>query len=114
MTDEHEHAPLPDIEWSGVTTAYPHKHDPSAPLPADTQKALHKVWLLDVQWSDCPVEVEAEVQQMWRDYSLANDHSVIKTTLCDLLDEHPLIAKFILEQEPSIGHDEKIFIHWWW
>lgn len=61
------------LPYSGVTTAYPHKHHPDEPLPPDTPKALRKEWFLDAQWTDLPVEVENDIKRLWRARKLGND-----------------------------------------
>lgn len=103
-------------EFSGRTTAYSHKFDDWNTKPCNGSPALSKVWYLDVQWSDCPVEVESEVIKMWRNYELGNDNYILKFTLEELLNEEEaeLTVKFIKERQPDIANDELIIIHWWW
>lgn len=112
------------IEWSGKTSSYHHKWH-NTPNGPDVESGFRKVWFLDAQWSDCPVEVEEEVKAMWQNYELGNDHYIIKTTLEDLgygvEDEvedgepvYPATIQYILEKEPLIGHEDQILIHWWW
>lgn len=95
------------VVWSGKTTAY---------SKANTNVAFRKVWLLDAQWTDCPVEVEERIREMWEEQELRNDVSVIKTTLTELLEEpaNHVIAQYILEKNPEIEDGEQILIHWWW
>lgn len=108
------------INWSGKTTSFHHKWF-DTPNPEGVDQAFRQVYLLDVQWSDCPIEVEREVRELWKDFSLGNDHSIVKWSKSDLLeweDSYPVIIQYIREQiekrNLQIGDDELILIHWWW
>ena len=101
------------VQWSGKTSSYHHKWN-TTPNPDDTPKGFRKVWYLDAQWSDCPIEVENQVKEMWESWGLGNDSSVIKTNLSDLEADWPIVAQYVKEQEPEITEDELILIHWWW
>lgn len=107
--------------WSNKTSSYHHKwHD--TPNPDDVDQALRQVWVLDLQWSNCPEELEREANYIWQSWNLSNDHCYKKFTLKDLKSEYfsdlPLINKYILEQIEArnldIKEDEQILIHWWW
>lgn len=122
--------------WSGRTTAMEHKRKFPSKLNPNTKQGFRKVWLLDAQWSTCPVEVEEQVKALWRFYERGNDYHVILTSLQDLKKGYngvdvelyntlskrwgtvplktDLIVKYILEVEPTIGENDQIFIHWWW
>lgn len=115
------------ITWSGVTSAYEHKHRPNAILPESTKLGFRKVWLLDAQWSTCPVEVEDQVKALWSWYENGNDRFVIKTNLGDLKDFHENENykdgnKFIktnaivqyAEEMGIVDDEDEILIHWWW
>ena len=101
--------------WSGKTTSFHHKWN-DTPNPENVDKAFKKVWFLDAQWTDCPVEVEMEVIELWKDYELGNDNCVVKTSISSLeeMENYPTIIKYILNCEPDIKHDDQILIHWWW
>lgn len=104
-------------EWSGRTTSYSHKFDDWATKPADDSSAIIRPIFLDVQWSDCPVEVEREVVAMWRNHELWNDVCIVKTTIDDLEDDGDstvCIRRFIKERVPEVENNELIIIHWWW
>ncbi len=125
------------VEWSGRTSSYNHKFDDwqSKPLEPNHRKAVRKQYILDAQWSDCPVEVETQVQDIWRLCELGNDNYIFKTSINNLLDtveegttvdrwndethkweEGPLMVDAIVQylREQGIGDDEQIWIHWWW
>lgn len=107
--------------WNDKTSSYHHKwHD--TPNPDNVDQALKQVWVLDLQWSNCPEELEREAKYIWECWSLSNDYCYKQFTLKDLKLEHsldlPLINKYILEQievrNLDIKEDENILIHWWW
>lgn len=100
-------------EWlatlSGKDCSYGNKWD----KPSDGHDSLRKEWFFDVQWSDCPVEVETEVRQAWRDYELGNDRYIIKREMDEeLFEEYPAIY-FWLEHK-GVQQGEMVIIHWWW
>jgi len=117
------------LPYSGVTTAYLHKHHPDQPLPPDTPKALRKEWFLDAQWTDLPVEVENDIQRLWAAHELGNDDYMIRETPAELAeaqevifvegsgyDEVPLNLTYLLQylREQGVPDDEYVIIHWWW
>lgn len=115
---------MPDkIQWSGKTTSYHHKwHDTPNP-PGEAKSGFRKIWFLDAQWSDCPVEVEEEVRKIWQCLQLGNDHYIFKTCINDLSmpsaqeythGECPAIVQWVREKVPEIKGDEIFIIHWWW
>lgn len=100
-------------EWlaslSGKDTSYGNKWD----KPSDGHDSVTKVWYFDVQWSDCPVEVEEQVIQVWEDYELGNDRYMFKCNLDEeLFEEYPAIY-FWLEHK-GVQKGEKVIVHWWW
>lgn len=108
-----EQATPQPVQWSGKTSSYNHKWN-DTPNPPDTKKGFRKVWFLDAQWSTCPIEVERQVREMWSDYDCGNDRYVIKTDLATLRDSYPVVAQYVAEQQPDIGEEELILVHWWW
>ena len=107
--------------WSDKTSSYHHKWN-DTPNPKDVKPALKQVWVLDLQWSDCPEELEREAKYIWQSWSLGNDHCYKEFTLEDLKSDYstdlPLINKYISEQiefrNLDIKEKEQILIHWWW
>jgi len=107
------------LPYSGKTTAYHHKHYPNDPIPEDTPKSLSKVFYLDVQWSDCPVEVEKDVKKLWKSYNLGNDYYFLKLSIKDLVDmtfDKNLTLDYLIQylREQNLPENEKVIIHWWW
>ncbi len=80
------------------------------------KSCFKKVILFDVQWSDCPVEIEDEVRKLWQAWELGNDHCIIKWDWhfdCeDYPDGCPQIAAFL--RSKGFTEDDEILIHWWW
>lgn len=130
MTDEVQ---LEKVEWSGVTSSYLHKWHPEKPNEPDTALGVRKVWLLDAQWSTCPVEVENQVKDLWRWAELGNDQYMYKTTIDGLIELQAMEEKIeqwsgskwvkatlktnaIIQylREMGVGENEKVIIHWWW
>lgn len=124
-------------KFSGRTSAYAHKFDDWATKDiSDVKKAVRKVTILDAQWSNCPVEVEDQVKDLWRHLEFGNDHYYADTTLQDLreMDEDEsaetnrfdekemewktikLRTNLIVEylEANGVAEEEQILIHWWW
>lgn len=102
------------ITWSGKTSSYHHKWN-DTPNPDDVKEGFRQVFLLDAQWTTCPIEVENEVKKMWHEYECGNDNYYVRTRLNDIdKDKYPAIIQYITEQKPDIDPSEHILIHWWW
>lgn len=121
-------------KWSGEVTA-PLEGYPPKPHP-DTKSGFRPIWVLDVQWSTCPVEVKDQVKDLWHLYEGRNDNFIVKTTLDNLKYEFvdskverfndkirkwvevplktDLIIQYIKEEAPGLDDDEEFYIHWWW
>jgi hypothetical protein len=96
--------------YSGRTTSHHHKRDDWKDVPTDGRECIQAVNFFDVQWSNCPVEVEDEVKRLWRDYELGNDNYFFKWGECDEEeDTYPIIAKYLKSRGITKCH-----IHWWW
>lgn len=130
------------LKFSGQTTAYEHKHgDKWKASPGHGDECLKLVKFLDVQWSNCPVEIEDVVKQMWTRRELGNDNYILKTDFDQLdeaiaeTDEDPtchttrcydrnsmtrverqinyrLLKDFLVSKGVNPG--ETVYIHWWW
>lgn len=93
----------------GKDTSYASKWDQEP----DGENSVKKVWFFDVQWSDCPTEVEAEVRHMWRAHELGNDNYIVKRNLDEgLYDDYPMIYMWL--KHKGVQEDEFVIIHWWW
>ena len=74
---------------------------------------------MDIQWSDCPVEIEEIVKKMWSAYELGNDYCFLKFTsfndLKEKIDEEEDFKTFIEYcRSQGIKDNELCVIHWWW
>jgi len=95
---------------SGRTTSHSHKFDDWKNKPSNGKDAIQQVTIFDVQWSNCPIEVENEVKRMWLELEYGNDYYYHKW--CgdgDQTERWPIIAAYL----QSRGVKECL-IHWWW
>lgn len=111
------------MSYSGYTSLHDHKwakrkgEEPPA-IPEGANPGVKKVWMLDAQWSTCPVEVENQVKLLWQAYELGNDHYMIKISIDDLLEQHSdekptdLIVQYL--RENGVPDEDNVIIHWWW
>ena len=128
------------MEFSGRTTDYSHKHGEGW---RDNKNAgdecLKTVKFLDVQWSNCPVEIEDFVRKEWRRRELGNDNYFFQAKPSDYLGENKemefevwewgdtreeqkgwvwtevntqFFGEWLLSK--GVEEDETVFIHWWW
>ena len=96
--------------YSGRVTDHCHKFDDWQEHDAShAEDCIRQHTLFDVQWSNCPVEVEAEVKQLWRDFGLGNDYYYVHWNTLDYGEEYPIIDEYL----KSRGVTECL-IHWWW
>jgi hypothetical protein len=107
------------VDYSGRTSAYRHKHSDWQNYPIDetVERGVRKVFMLDAQWSTCPIEVEEQVKGLWLANELGNDRYMLKHTIEDLLeysDEFPTDAIVQYLRENGVPDDEMVIIHWWW
>lgn len=100
------------MEYSGRTTAHAHKFDNWEEKGKGIGKdCIQKCDFFDVQWSNCPVEVEAEVIRLWHDAELGNDKYFYKwDSDCEVAEEYPIIHEYLT----SRGITGRCLIHWWW
>lgn len=123
-------------QFSGRTSAYLHKHikwkdkDYSTmpkyltdgkldwnKVPHGEKSAIQATTIFEAQWSDCPVEVEEEVKQLWRDNELGNDTCYYNWNIenenesdgADGKIKYPLIRAYLKSKKIK-----KCLIHWWW
>lgn len=116
------------MNFSGRTSTLAHKQgDAWKKSPGAGEECLSTVRLLNVQWTNCPVEVEDQVRNIWRREELGNDNSYYRTSLSDIdqcieydsEDEpiHPVnwqLLKDFLISKGVTDPKEEILIHWWW
>mgnify|MGYP005831310545 CR=1 FL=1 len=103
-------------------------------------KAFNQYWVLDAQWTDCPEEVEEQVESLWRYFELGNENFMWRGTLNSLIsllnegaevdtwvwgetDEEkkgwvkkPIKLDKLIDYAREQGRedDETFIIHWWW
>ena len=125
------------VDLSGRTTCLEHRQagDNWKYIQERGDECIQHPTVLEVQWSNCPVEVEAAVREMWASYEYQNDHvyhawqmddvepdpyEYDLTTLEELMEYEPnevpdkfrwpLIQSFL----ESKGLKGRVLIHWWW
>lgn len=99
-------------KYSGRTTAYEHKHPDWQTKRFQTTPAIHRATIFDVQWTDCPVEVEEAVKKLWQDYDLGNDNVYFNWDGDDLgahATHYPIIHEYL-----KSNGVKRCLIHWWW
>ena len=105
------------------------------PNPPYIKNALRKILFLDVKWTNCPIEVEDQVRDLWRLHELGNDNYILKESIESLIEyetnnvmveqwdnkeikykEVPLKTDAIVQylREQGVKDDEQVIIHWWW
>ena len=94
-------------KYSGKTTDYEHKHGNWKESPGAGPDCIQAMNVFEVQWSNCPVEVEDEVRKLWKDMEFGNDDYYFKWEEDDAT--YPVITAYLKSQ----GID-KCLIHWWW
>ncbi len=97
------------MEYSGRTTSHSHKFDDWKERKGSDNPAIKQVTLFDVQWSDCPVEVEEEVKKMWGDFGLGNDRFYFDWGDAEVASRYPIINEYLKSKGVT-----KCLIHWWW
>lgn len=100
-------------EYSGRTTCYEHKHgDIWRETPGAGKDCIQEKTVFEVQWSNCPVEVEKEVRRLWRENEYGNDvHYYSWNDEDDDSDAegYPIIAEYLRSRGIN-----RCLIHWWW
>lgn len=79
----------------------------------EPENSVSKIWFFDVQWSDCPTQVENEVRHLWSNLELGNDHYMYKGTLDEeFFDDYPNIYFWL--KHNGVSEKESFIVHWWW
>tara|TARA_B100000929_G_scaffold108179_1_gene85691 strand:- start:321 stop:650 length:330 start_codon:yes stop_codon:yes gene_type:complete len=98
---------------SGRTTSHSHKFGDWQQKEPNGSDSVKQVTVLDAQWSDCPVEVEDEVKQIWTDFELGNDRYVYQTQMDDQLrEEYPKVYLWL--QHKGVKEGQEVWVYWWW
>jgi hypothetical protein len=128
-----------ELVLSGICSAYEHKLVKAGQdipkLAENTLPAVRKAWVLDAQWSDCPVEIEKIVRQLWRLNELGNDRYLLKMSIDDMEEGHDegdtsevwkgmpdgwqqekidyvKLAAYL--RSKGVADDDVVWFHWWW
>lgn len=101
--------------YSGRTTALEHKNDRTW-TQADISKVkdcIQTATIFDVQWSNCPVEVQDDVRSLWRNRDLGNDDHYVRYDKRAVdngeWDLYPEIVHYLNSRGVTT-----CLIHWWW
>lgn len=102
--------------------------------------ALHKMWVLDAQWTDLPKDIEDIISNLWGYHGLGNDNYMLRRSINNFVDQEKdgfeceqwfwgetqeeqkgwVVSSCSLQplidylREKEIPDDEEIIIHWWW
>ena len=97
-------------KYFGKTTAYEHKFNEDwKDSPGAGAECIQAMNVFEVQWSNCPAEVEKEVITLWKDMSFGNDWFYYTWDPIEDEENYPGVAAYLKSR--SIG---KCLIHWWW
>ncbi|MBV5347781.1 hypothetical protein JZU46_06170 [bacterium] len=97
-------------EYSGRTTAYAHKHEGWETKGLNVgDDCIQQHTIFEAQWSNCPIEVEAEVKKLWSDREFGNDYYYAGWDGEEMGEDYPIIHEYLT----SRGITECL-IHWWW
>lgn len=101
-------------QYSGRTSAYEHKrNDWQQADISKVSEAIRLTYILEAQWTKCPIEVEKEVKKLWKDNEYGNDYFYHTWSWDDeYTSNYPIITQYLKEQ--GIDSSKKILIHWWW
>ena len=75
------------------------------------REPLRKQLVLDVQWSNCPIEVVDEVKDIWKNNCYGNDNFIHKYKIKSH-DQYHHLNRYLSKK--GVGDDEVVWIHWWW
>lgn len=96
--------------YSGRTTSHSHKFDNWKETPTEIiSDCIKNVILFDVQWSNCPIEVEAEVKRLWKNMEFGNDFYYYEWDSVEDEEQYPIIYEYLTSRGVT-----KCLIHWWW
>lgn len=95
--------------YSGRTTCYEHKRGDWEKTPGAGAECIQQHTIFDVQWTNCPVEVEDEVKRLWLNVEYGNDNYYFTWDDEENAEDYPVIAKYLRGKGVT-----KCLIHWWW
>lgn len=121
------------MKYSGRNTSREHQGNDWKQHNGPFNPSITTETVFNAQWTDCPIEVEQAVKQLWRDYEFGNDHYYFQWDHEEIfgdgtpdpehdgktkeeLDEffgiqeyHYIIDEYLLSKGVK-----KCLIHWWW
>jgi hypothetical protein len=75
--------------------------------------SVYKQWYFNAQSTDCPIEVEDEVRNLWEEIGLGNDNYIYHTKVNQkLFKNYPKIYFWL--KHKGVPNNEEVIIHWWW
>lgn len=84
-------------------------NDWASKTPANPRPSIRQETIFEVQWSECPVEVEADVIKLWNDFRAGNDHWYLPWNSEEDGENYPLIDEYLKSKGVT-----QCLIHWWW
>src|SRR4051812_38994575 len=97
------------MEYSGRTSSLQHKRVDWQEYKGPFTPAFSQETVFNAQWTDCPFEVEEEVQKLWQNREYGNDNYYHNWSSVDDGKRHPVIDEYLKSKGIT-----KCLIHWWW
>ena len=97
-------------KYSGRTTTLSHKLGDSWKENLNAgEDCIQQRVVFEVQWTNCPVEIEQEVKNLWIRADFGNDYYYYSWNGDDEAEEYPAIHEYL-----SSRNINECLIHWWW
>lgn len=81
--------------------------------PKDNVESVTKEWVFEVTWTDTPDFIKQEINQIWTDRNLGNDHYIYIAHLDeDLFESYPRVYLWL--KHKGVLRNEKAYIRLWW
>lgn len=68
--------------------------------------------ILEVTWTNCPVDVAEEIGEMWVDREFGNDDYYATWDFNQDAESYPLTAQYL--KDNGITDEDSVLIHYWW
>ena len=116
MAYKHKHTKYQDPQDKNKTINY--EENPEyltdgkldwAKVPHESKSSIQNQTIFEVQWSDCPIEVCAEVQKLWRNMQFGNDYYYFGWEMVENGLDYPIIAEYLKSKNIT-----NCLIHYWW
>lgn len=99
--------------FSGRTTCHNHKFDDWKSKACNGCEAISMQKVLHAQWSNMPIELLDEVQELWGEVQRAHHfHMVLNPDLLREDNPNSLLADWL--ESKGVKKDEDIWMHYWW